>query len=611
MKETRFIAQNKEKWLESETLLEDAAKDPEKLSNLFTQVIDDLSYSRTYYPNRSVRVYLNKIAREYFSIIYSNQKEKRNRFKTFWLDELPQIVVFCRKQLIISLLIFMLAATIGIFSSIKDPQFSSSILGESYVAMTKENIEKGDPMAVYKKGHQVDMVLGITFNNLKVAFQTYVLGVFLSIGTIAILLYNGIMVGCFQFFFIERGLFAESALTIWLHGTLEISSIILAGGAGLTLGSGLVFPGTYSRLQAFQISAMRSLKLMLGITPVFVLAAIIESFLTRYTEVPNFLRLLLILLSAAFIIGYFIVYPWLKSKKGFDYPLPEVRLPPTVNDRIDYDRIKNGAEIVKDAFVFYKKYANKLLGWVAAITLFMSCAEFFGGYERNSGRYTGEWWQYFFGNLFYGIKTPHPVFILINATGSSLILFRVLTLLDNDARNTLVRKGSWKSFIQIFLIFTVIYGALYSLGGWASFLLIFTFVMFLLLAFTQQWEKSNLIAAFGRTWELSAENIGRIMGMQLILLLMSFSFLMILSAPLIYMNTTILQWNFAKSDEWAQGIIRFVEIFVKTFGFNLILPVLVASSAYLYFSLTEILTADNLKKAITLIGMTESKNKYR
>ena len=57
MKETRFIAQNKEKWLESEKLLISPVKDPEKLSSLFTQIVDDLSYSRTYYPNRSIRVF--------------------------------------------------------------------------------------------------------------------------------------------------------------------------------------------------------------------------------------------------------------------------------------------------------------------------------------------------------------------------------------------------------------------------------------------------------------------------------------------------------------------------------------------------------------------------
>ena len=116
MKETRFIAQNKEKWQESENLLEESEKDPEKLSNLFTQVIDDLSYSRTYYPNRSVRVYLNRIAREYFSIIYSHHKTKKNAFTNFWVDELPQIVYQSRKPLVISLIIFVVSLSIGIFS---------------------------------------------------------------------------------------------------------------------------------------------------------------------------------------------------------------------------------------------------------------------------------------------------------------------------------------------------------------------------------------------------------------------------------------------------------------------------------------------------------------
>jgi uncharacterized membrane protein SpoIIM required for sporulation len=611
MKETRFIAQNKEKWQESENLLEDSFKDPEKLSNLFTQVVDDLSYSRTYYPNRSVRVYLNKIAREYFSIIYSHQKEKKNAFKRFWLDELPQIVIYCKRPLLISLFIFLFAAGIGIFSAIKDPQFTGTILGESYVAMTKENIEKGDPMAVYKKGHQVDMFLGITLNNLMVAFRTYVFGIFLSVGTVAILLYNGIMVGCFQFFFIERGLFAESALTIWLHGTLEISSIILAGGAGLTLGSGLIFPGTYSRLQSFQISAMRSLKLMLGISPIFVLAGIIESFLTRYTEAPDFLRLFFILLSAALIVGYFVIYPWLKSRQGFDHPLVEIKLPASIQEPLRYDRIKNNAEIVKDAFMFYKKYGNKLLPWITLVTLLMATAEFISPVERNALRFFETEWESFFNDLYYAVKTPLPVFILINAVGISLIVYRVLMLLESDAKNILPKLVEWKTLVQTLVIITGVFGMLYGLDGWGVLLLIFSFGIFLLYTFTQIEENTNLAESFSKTWKLCTENFGQVIGLQFILLLMSFSFLIILSAPLLYMNTSILEWNFAKSDVWSRNIIAFIGIFVKLFGFNLLLPLFAGSMAYLYFSMSEVVSASHLKQSIAMVGTRYSKKNRR
>jgi uncharacterized membrane protein SpoIIM required for sporulation len=610
MKETRFIAQNKEKWLESENLLKAPVKDPEKLGNLFTQVVDDLSYSRTYYPNRSVRVYLNKIAREYFSIIYSHQKEKRNKFKIFWLDELPQIVIYSRRQLLISFFVFIFSALIGIFSAAKDPQFTSSILGESYVSMTKENIEKGDPMAVYKKGHQVDMFLGITLNNLMVAFRTYVFGIFLSIGTLAILLYNGIMVGCFQFFFIERGLFLESALTIWLHGTLEISSIILAGGAGLTLGSGLIFPGTYSRLQAFQISAIRSLKLMIGITPIFVLAGIIESFLTRYTDVPDALRFFLILLSAVFIVGYFVIYPWLKLKRGFDVPLVAVRLAPQEKEEINYNLIKNNAELIRNAFLFYKKYGSKLVSWIAIISLGMAVAYFFATDDNGPVRYS-LWWQYFLNDLFFALQTPTVIFVLINTLGSTLITYRILTFISREANKSALKPLDIKSFIQCFIIVGMLYLFLLLLEQWGTLLLIFSFILFLLFAFTQLAERTDLIKSFSRVWSLAGANFGQVMGLQLILIMISFSFLMVLSAPLIYINTSVLEWNFAESDVWAKQIIRFITLFIRIFGFNLILPILTASAAYLYFSLNEILSAEHLKKSIAMVGDNLSKRNKR
>ncbi|MEO8473611.1 MAG: stage II sporulation protein M [Chryseolinea sp.] len=600
MKETRFVSQNKEKWLESETLLTNPIKDPEKLSNLFTQVVDDLSYSRTYYPNRSVRVYLNKIARQYFSIIYSHKKEKRNRFKLFWLDELPQIIIYSRKQLVFSLIIFLISTAIGIFSSYKDPEFAATILGKDYVSMTQENISKGDPMAVYKKSHQVDMFLGITFNNLFVAFRIYVLGVFLSIGTVAILMYNGIMVGCFQFFFIERGLFLESALSIWLHGTLEISSIILAGGAGLTLGSGLIFPGTYSRLQAFQLSAIRSLKLMVGITPVFVLAAIIESFLTRYTDVPDAVKLVIIILSAAFIIGYFIVYPWLKSRSGFEVPLVEVRLPPQIKETISYTRVKNNGEILKDTFLFYSRNVRKLLPWVVAVSLFSTTVFFFLGQQEEFIVFEKEWWQILFSNLTFAMITNTPWSILINTISASVILYRVMKLLDGAASKTKF-KLDIQAFIQLFLITAVMYAAIY-LGGWGIFGLVCTFGLMLLMAFTQLTEKSGLPYGVAKGWQLFFANIRLAGELQIMLLFLSFTFLLVLSAPLIWMYTSILQWNFAETDTWSNDIIRFLEVFIKTCLFYMILPVMAACTGYLYFTLEEINTANCLKESILRFG---------
>ena len=136
-----------------------------------------------------------------FSNIYKSKSSKRKRFATFWKDTLPLLLFEARQDLRLALAVFMLAVGIGIISSAADPEFTSVILGDDYVAMTKENIKSGDPMAVYKERGKFNMFLGITANNMRVALITFLLGVFYLIGTIGILLFNGINARFFPVFF--------------------------------------------------------------------------------------------------------------------------------------------------------------------------------------------------------------------------------------------------------------------------------------------------------------------------------------------------------------------------------------------------------------------------
>src|SRR4030095_2778966 len=173
MRETSFIRQNKQKWSEFEDILNQEKKDPDKLSNLFIQITDDLSFSRTFYPNRYVRVYLNNLAQRVFLNLYKNKKEKRGRLFQFWKKDLPLLIYSSRREFLLSACLFILSFCIGVFSSIHDPDFARLILGEPYVNMTIENIKSGDPMKVYKEMNGMDMLMGITFNNMKVAFMTF------------------------------------------------------------------------------------------------------------------------------------------------------------------------------------------------------------------------------------------------------------------------------------------------------------------------------------------------------------------------------------------------------------------------------------------------------
>ncbi|MEO0878003.1 MAG: stage II sporulation protein M, partial [Bacteroidota bacterium] len=279
MRETQFIKQNQEKWSEFEETLKGEAKDADRLRNLLVQITDDLSYTRTFYPNRSVRVYLNSLAQKVFLQLYRNRRTPLGKLVTFWTDELPQEIYRARSAFRLAFFLFVLCFGIGVLSCAMDAEFAEVVLGDDYVEMTRANIESGDPMAVYKEKGAFSMFLGITFNNLYVAFLAFTMGVFFGVGSIVILVSNAIMVGCFQYFFIKEGLFWDSFLTIWIHGTLEISAIVIATAAGITMGHGPAFPGTYTRLQAFQQSARRGAKIMLGTTPLFIIAGFLEGFM--------------------------------------------------------------------------------------------------------------------------------------------------------------------------------------------------------------------------------------------------------------------------------------------------------------------------------------------
>ncbi|WP_029904406.1 stage II sporulation protein M [Prevotella sp. 10(H)] len=315
MREAAFVKENRNKWQQIDSQTRDKNIPAETLADNFVELTDDLSYARTFYPRSQTVRYLNQLAGRYFINIYQYRKKDNGRFFRFWKTELPLIMYRYRKNMLYAFLAMFAGVLLGIFSLQQESNFASVVLGQGYVNMTLENIEKGDPMAVYKDDSKALMFFGIGTNNIRVAFYAFILGILCSVGTVYVLFSNGVMLGVFQYFFYTKGLLGESASIIWLHGTLEISAIIIAGGAGLILGNSILFPGSYKRIDAVQRAVKDAVKIVVGLIPVFIVAAFIESYITRLTEMPLYLKLTIIGLSALFIIWYFIIYPYLVNRK--------------------------------------------------------------------------------------------------------------------------------------------------------------------------------------------------------------------------------------------------------------------------------------------------------
>ncbi len=291
------------------------------MAGQFTELVNDLGYAKTFYPHSKVTQYLNGLASRIYLGIYRNKKEESSRIVRFWKTELPLVVRKYHREILYSFIIFILFAVMAAFSAAHDETFVRGVLSDQYVDMTEENISKGDPFGVYKQDDALSMFLYIVVNNVQVAFMIFVAGFVVSIGTIWLVFRNGVMVGAFQYYFFSKGLGWKSILVIWLHGTLEISSFIIAGAAGLVLGNSILFPGTHQRGYALRHGAKDGLKLMIGLVPVFAMAAFLEGFVTRYASMPVWLSLSILIGSLSFIIWYFVVYPIRLEKRMRSLPI--------------------------------------------------------------------------------------------------------------------------------------------------------------------------------------------------------------------------------------------------------------------------------------------------
>ncbi len=475
MNESTFIEQNKEQWQELEKLLKSSSRDPDRLEQLFTKVSSDLSYARTFYPNRTIRIYLNSLTQRVLDLIQSRKhKFSWSLIGKFYREELPAELWRSRKALLMSLAIFIVAATIGALSTASNTDFPRVILGDTYVDMTEKNINDGDPMKVYKDMEQSEMFFAITLNNIQVSFLTFIMGLFGSIGTVIILLRNGIMLGAFQYFFYQKGLFMTSFLTIWIHGTIEISAIIIAGAAGLILGDGLLNPKTYGRSLSLQVAAKRSIRILLSTIPLFVIAGFLESFVTRLTGAPIIIKVGIILASLGFIVFHYIIYPYQYQKKH------------KLHDH-DYQVKTSGLEESDQERMLYRKPSKMLELSLAQFRLYVG-SFFYRGVLPVILVMTGIYWLWAKANAVLGIEyyedIGYHLLFDFSRGGISLGIAYIFVLLHLIVVIAIIYYEeviTWRKYllalkrwsIGILMMITPLFALFYVFPSWASIIIFF------------------------------------------------------------------------------------------------------------------------------------------
>lgn len=124
-------------------------------------------------------------------------------------------------------------------------------------------------------------------NNIGIGFRTFALGILAGVGTLFILIFNGIVIGGVAGHLTQQGFIETFWPFVCGHGAFELTAIVICGGAGLLLGRSVVAPGPQGRLESLKAAALEALQLVMGAALMLVVAAFIEAFWSSSSFAPN------------------------------------------------------------------------------------------------------------------------------------------------------------------------------------------------------------------------------------------------------------------------------------------------------------------------------------
>ncbi len=147
------------------------------------------------------------------------------------------------------------------------------------------------------------MSTAIQTNNITVTFLAFAGGVIAGIGTVYLLITNGLMVGM-AFSLCIHHRFWEPLIFMAGHGVIELTAIFIGGGAGLLLAKALLMPGDLKRRDALITNGLLGIKLIIGCIPMLLIAGIIEGFISP-AHIPSVFKFAISGVSALALIVYF------------------------------------------------------------------------------------------------------------------------------------------------------------------------------------------------------------------------------------------------------------------------------------------------------------------
>ena len=292
---SRWLEKRKPYWNRLEELLRQSGGGMRSLSRgelremglLYRQIAADLSAVRQDRASRNIAEALNQLLARAHTALYFGRQSRLTSILAFFVQDYPRIFRRTLSWTVAALLLFLAFGVAGALVTLIDPRLPLRMLGPGMIATIQQHKMWTESVVAMKPLASSEIMT----NNITVSLMTFAMGITGGIGTVYLLVFNGLLMGvvgmaCWQ---------NQMSLSLWSfvapHGVLELPAIFIAGGAGLLLARGLLFPGWLPRREALRRSAAESGRLMLGIFPLLIVAGLTEGFFSP-THVHPWLKFL-------------------------------------------------------------------------------------------------------------------------------------------------------------------------------------------------------------------------------------------------------------------------------------------------------------------------------
>lgn len=293
IRSARFRAEREAEWRRLEALVALVDKrglaalsfeEAQALASLYRRALSSLSVAREISLDRSLLDYLDVLCARAYLAVYAPAESLSGLVRRFFRHSAPAAVRRCWPEILVAAIALLLGGVTGYALFFENPSWFDVIVPRSPGDPRGLEATREDLLGViYDETHTTLDALGafasyLFSNNTRIAIFAFALGAFAGLPTFILVFYNGLVLGVFAALHVDRGVGWDLFGWLSIHGVTELAAVVLAAGAGLTLGRAVLFPNRLRRADALRAAADDAVKVALVAALMLVAAALLEGF---------------------------------------------------------------------------------------------------------------------------------------------------------------------------------------------------------------------------------------------------------------------------------------------------------------------------------------------